>query len=256
MAGKKYGESNAQHCEGKPGKSSSKKQENPDEFREEQESGKAALATLWRREPLRLPFGPCLSPTCQQSSQVLSVKYQSGVLLLSLGWMPEKEAWRIGEYPQRLCHVLKEMVEEKAAQERGMENWRISAEALPCPEGNGGGEGSTSSQPVQLSLNGSTAFSQSSQLRIITNLLRVAIIPSSRSLMKMLNKSGPSTDPWGTPLVTGLQPDSALPTTTLCALPVSQFSTHLTVHSSIPHLLSFVTRMWWGTASKALLKSR
>ncbi|XP_048782357.1 uncharacterized protein LOC125684320 isoform X6 [Lagopus muta] len=52
-------------------------------------SGKAALATLWRREPLRLPFGPCLSPTCQQSSQVLSVKYQSGVLLLSLGWMPE-----------------------------------------------------------------------------------------------------------------------------------------------------------------------
>ncbi|XP_048782380.1 uncharacterized protein LOC125684323 isoform X4 [Lagopus muta] len=106
-------------------------------------SGKAALATLWRREALRLPFGPCLSPTCQQSSQVLSVKYQSGVLLLSLGWMPEKEAWRIGEYPQRLCHVLKEMVEEKAAQERGMENWRISAEALPCPEGNGGGEGST-----------------------------------------------------------------------------------------------------------------
>ncbi|XP_048782382.1 uncharacterized protein LOC125684323 isoform X7 [Lagopus muta] len=79
-------------------------------------SGKAALATLWRREALRLPFGPCLSPTCQQSSQVLSVKYQSGVLLLSLGWMPEKEAWRIGEYPQRLCHVLKEMVEEKAAQ--------------------------------------------------------------------------------------------------------------------------------------------
>ncbi|XP_048782396.1 uncharacterized protein LOC125684328 isoform X2 [Lagopus muta] len=128
MAGKKYGESNAQHCEGKPGKSSSKKQENPDEFREEQESGKAALATLWRREPLRLPFGPCLSPTCQQSSQVLSVKYQSGVLLLSLGWMPEKEAWRIGEYPQRLCHVLKEMVEEKAAQgpERQKETWRIA----------------------------------------------------------------------------------------------------------------------------------
>ncbi|XP_048782364.1 uncharacterized protein LOC125684320 isoform X10 [Lagopus muta] len=90
-------------------------------------SGKAALATLWRREPLRLPFGPCLSPTCQQSSQVLSVKYQSGVLLLSLGWMPEKETWRIGEYPQRLCHVLKEMVEEKAAQgpERQKEAWRI-----------------------------------------------------------------------------------------------------------------------------------
>ncbi|XP_048785819.1 uncharacterized protein LOC125686147 isoform X4 [Lagopus muta] len=51
-----------------------------------------------------------------------------------------------------------------------MENWRISAEALPCPEGNGGGEGSARSQPVQVLLNGSTAFSQSSQLRIIGKL--------------------------------------------------------------------------------------
>ncbi|XP_048785898.1 uncharacterized protein LOC125686200 isoform X1 [Lagopus muta] len=38
-----------------------------------------------------------------------------------------REAWRIGEYPQRLCHVLKEMVEEKAAHspERRREAWRI-----------------------------------------------------------------------------------------------------------------------------------
>ena len=28
----------------------------------------------------------------------------------------QKEAWRIGEYLQRLCHVLKKMVKEKAAQ--------------------------------------------------------------------------------------------------------------------------------------------
>uniref|UniRef100_A0A8B9E4Y4 Uncharacterized protein n=1 Tax=Anser cygnoides TaxID=8845 RepID=A0A8B9E4Y4_ANSCY len=39
-------------------------------------------------------------------------------------------------------------------------------------------------------------------------LLRADTLPSSRSSMKMLNKIGPSTDPWGTPLVTVLQPDS------------------------------------------------
>jgi len=34
------------------------------------------------------------------------------------------------------------------------------------------------------------------------NLLRVHSNSSSRSLMKKLNKTGPSTDPWGTPLLT------------------------------------------------------
>jgi len=34
-----------------------------------------------------------------------------------------------------------------------------------------------------------------------------------------------------------------------------QFSAHLTVRSSIPHFLSFITRMMWETMSKALLKS-
>ena len=41
------------------------------------------------------------------------------------------------------------------------------------------------------------------------NLLQVHSIPSSLSLMSKLNKTGPSTDPWGTPLVTSLQLDSA-----------------------------------------------
>jgi len=36
--------------------------------------------------------------------------------------------------------------------------------------------------------------------------------------MKKLNKTGPSTDPWGTPLVTGLQLDSAPQMTTLWSL--------------------------------------
>ncbi|KAK4810817.1 hypothetical protein QYF61_008789 [Mycteria americana] len=37
------------------------------------------------------------------------------------------------------------------------------------------------------------------------NLLRVHSIPLSRSLIKILNRTGPNTEPWGTPLVTGRQ---------------------------------------------------
>ncbi|KAK4826427.1 hypothetical protein QYF61_008960 [Mycteria americana] len=37
------------------------------------------------------------------------------------------------------------------------------------------------------------------------SLLRVHLIPSSRSLIKISNKTGPKTEPWGTPLVTGHQ---------------------------------------------------
>ena len=43
----------------------------------------------------------------------------------------------------------------------------------------------------------------------LANLLRVHSVPSSRSVMNKLNNTGPSTDPWGPPLATGLQLDSA-----------------------------------------------
>ena len=88
------------------------------------------------------------------------------------------------------------------------------------------------------------------------NLLRVHSILSSRSLMNILNKTGSSTSHWEHYLSTDLQLDSALMITTLWALPVSKFSIHLTVHSSIPHFLSLSTRMLWETVSKALLKSK
>lgn len=60
-------------------------------------------------------------------------------------------------------------------------------------------------QPVEVPLNGSTRLWSISYLVSPANLLRVQPVPSSRSLMKMLNRIGPSIDPWGTPLVTGLQ---------------------------------------------------
>ncbi|XP_061862890.1 dynein axonemal assembly factor 6-like [Colius striatus] len=47
-------------------------------------------------------------------------------------------------------------------------------------------------------------------------------------LMKMLNQTGPRTHPCGTPLATGLQPDSVPLISTLWALSFSQFSIHLT----------------------------
>ncbi|KAK4825193.1 hypothetical protein QYF61_025121 [Mycteria americana] len=66
------------------------------------------------------------------------------------------------------------------------------------------------------------------------NLLRVHSIPSSRSLIKLLNRTGPKTEPCGTPLVTGRQLDLIPFTTTLWAQPSSQFFTQRRVHLPKP----------------------
>ena len=50
--------------------------------------------------------------------------------------------------------------------------------------------------------------------------------------MKMLNRSGPSTEPWGTALVSGRQLHSAPLTTTLWARPSSQCFTQRSVQPS------------------------
>ncbi|KAK4829093.1 hypothetical protein QYF61_002044 [Mycteria americana] len=55
------------------------------------------------------------------------------------------------------------------------------------------------------------------------NLLRVHLIPLSRSLIKILNRTGPSTEPSGTPLVTSCHLDLTPFTTTLWVWPSSQF---------------------------------
>ncbi|KAK4831737.1 LOW QUALITY PROTEIN: hypothetical protein QYF61_018867 [Mycteria americana] len=39
------------------------------------------------------------------------------------------------------------------------------------------------------------------------NLLNVHLIPASTSFIKTLKSTGPKTEPWGTPLVTGCEPD-------------------------------------------------
>ncbi|KAK4819900.1 hypothetical protein QYF61_014635 [Mycteria americana] len=84
------------------------------------------------------------------------------------------------------------------------------------------------------------AFLPSSRSTLLPNLvssenfLRVCSIPSSRSLIKILNKTGPNTDPWGTPLVTGRQLELTPFTTTLWARPSSQFFTQRRARPSKP----------------------
>ncbi|KAK4829606.1 hypothetical protein QYF61_005706, partial [Mycteria americana] len=59
-----------------------------------------------------------------------------------------------------------------------------------------------STQPIRIPLS-----TLPHELVSSANLLRVHSIPSSRSLIKILNRTGPNTEPWGTPLVTSCQLD-------------------------------------------------
>jgi len=77
----------------------------------------------------------------------------------------------------------------------------------------------------------------------------------SSALIQTSNKETeqdrPSTDSWGTQLVTGHHLDSPPFTTTLWARPSIQHGVHL----SKPRAASFSSRMLWETASKALKES-
>ncbi|PKU47282.1 wd repeat-containing protein hypothetical protein [Limosa lapponica baueri] len=72
---------------------------------------------------------------------------------------------------------------------------------------------SPSIQPVQIPRRTFLPITRSTllpNLVLFANLLRVYLIPLSRSLMKVLNRTGPNTEPWGTPLVTSCQLDLTL----------------------------------------------
>ncbi|KAK4827132.1 hypothetical protein QYF61_014526 [Mycteria americana] len=98
----------------------------------------------------------------------------------------------------------------------------------------------TSAHPSSLSRSLCRAFLASSRSTLphnlvsSANLLRVHSIPSSRSLIKILNRTGPNTEPWGTPLVIGCQLDLTPFTTALCAQPSSHVFTQRSVHLSKP----------------------
>lgn len=93
-------------------------------------------------------------------------------------------------------------------------------------------------QPLKLPLKGYTALcgiGHSSQVCVISRLAEDTSGPSSKSLMEKLNSTGPCIEPWGTPLLTGIQLDPVAVIKILWDLPLSQVSIHLTVHSSRLH---------------------
>ena len=77
-----------------------------------------------------------------------------------------------------------------------------------------------------------------------------------KSLMKMLNKTGPRTLPCGMPLVTSHVSDVFSFTTTRWLRPVRYVSIHLMRHPPMPLALIFDSRRWCGTLSNALRKSK
>ncbi len=58
------------------------------------------------------------------------------------------------------------------------------------------------------------------------------------SFMYIMDRTGPRTEPYGTPLVTGAQSEAVPLITTLCSLLLSQFSIHLCTLPAIPSCLT------------------
>src|SRR6218665_1731766 len=81
-------------------------------------------------------------------------------------------------------------------------------------------------------------------------------IPVSISLMKIIKRSGPKTDPYGTPLITSIHSENAPLIPTLCLLSFSQFSIHLSRFPPNPHASIFLPSIMWETLSNAFAKSR
>lgn len=100
------------------------------------------------------------------------------------------------------------------------------------------------------SINGSaTAGVSSSCSHFICSLLRVQPVPSSRSLLSMLNSIIPSVHPWGTPLVPALQLGFVVLVRTTWAQ-FSQFSAHLIAHLSSLYFTGLPMKMSWGQLLK------
>lgn len=85
---------------------------------------------------------------------------------------------------------------------------------------------------------------------------RLASVPLSMPLIKILNKSGPSVDPLETALSTVFHLAMEPLIISFQIWPVNLFCIHLKVHSSHPCLSNLVARMSWGTILKALEQMR
>lgn len=90
-------------------------------------------------------------------------------------------------------------------------------------------------------------------LSLSTNLLRALYVPSSRSLIKILNRTSPGINPWGKPLVTGCWVDVLQLNTALWAWQSCQFSAQLITHLSRPYFTNLALIILWEIV-KDLLK--
>ena len=80
------------------------------------------------------------------------------------------------------------------------------------------------------------------------------MIPSPIEFMYFKNRIGPSTDPCGTPLMTGAHSEKLSLNTTLCFLSVKNEVIHSRVFPLIPYLEIVFTSFLWGTLSKVFWK--
>jgi len=88
-------------------------------------------------------------------------------------------------------------------------------------------------------------------LAIPGGILPILEMLDYRSLIKMLQSTGPKMDLWDTSLITSLHLYAEPFTTTLWLWPSNQFLFHWIVHPSNPRLSNLEIRMWCGTTSKA-----
>ena len=88
------------------------------------------------------------------------------------------------------------------------------------------------------------------------HLIVECVIQPVISLMKMRNKTGPRTVPWGTPLIIIAARESCPPKTTCWLRSVRKDLIHRMSCGCTPYFSSFLRRRAWSTLSKALLKSK
>lgn len=104
-------------------------------------------------------------------------------------------------------------------------------------------------QPIQVFLQYDSLEASTSPLSLISlsDFIRIHLITSSRSPLKILNTVGPYIHPWGASYVTGCQSENKLFPTPLCVQPIRRFPTHHRAHHR---------RQLWETELKTLEKSR
>lgn len=79
-------------------------------------------------------------------------------------------------------------------------------------------------QPIQVFLQRGSLEVSTSPLSLLSlpDFIRIHLITSSRSSLKILNTFGPYIHPWGTPCVTGCQSENKLFLTPLCVQPIKR----------------------------------